>query len=112
MRGVTRAANDSPEMMMSTVPSVRPWLMSDSLPRVDAGNTSMWYLPLVRFSISAAAHTDHLWYGSDVSYTCAHLSLVCCATALPLPAATASATATMPNFATYPAIRNMLLLPL
>ena len=37
-------------------------------------------LPLVRFLISAAAHTDHLWYGSLVSYTCAHFSF-CCASA-------------------------------
>ena len=60
MRGKVLAANDRPEMIMSTVPRVRPWLMSDSLPRLDAGKTSMWYLPLVRFSISPAAHTDHL----------------------------------------------------
>src|SRR5215467_5744453 len=83
MRGIVRAAKESPEMIMSTVPSVRPWLMSDSLPRLEAGKTSMWYFPLVRFSISPAAHTDHLWYGSEVSYTCAHLSLVCCAKATP-----------------------------
>ena len=37
-------------------------------------------LPLVRFLISAAAHTDSVWYGSLVSYTCAHLSF-CCASA-------------------------------
>ena len=37
---IVRAANESPEMIMSTVPSVRPWLMSDSLPRLDAGKTS------------------------------------------------------------------------
>src|SRR5262252_4620094 len=77
MRGIVRAANERPEMIMSTVPSVRPWLRSDSLPSVEAGKTSTWYLPLVRFSISPAAQTDHLWKGSEVSYTCAHLSLVC-----------------------------------
>ena len=41
--------------------------MSDSLPRLEAGNTWMSYLPLVRFLISSAAQTDHLWNGSDVS---------------------------------------------
>ena len=35
--------------------------------RADAGNTSMSNLPLVRFLISAAAHTDSVWYGSLVS---------------------------------------------
>ena len=55
-----RAANDAPEMMMSTVPICRPWLMSLSLPRLEAGNTWMSYLPLLRFLISSAAHTDHL----------------------------------------------------
>src|SRR3954451_113134 len=64
-------------MMMSTVPSDSPWLMSLSLPSCEAGNTSTWYLPLVRLPNSSAAQTDHLWKGSDVSYTCAHLSLVC-----------------------------------
>ena len=54
-------------MIMSTVPSVIPWLMSVSLPSVLAGNTSMSNLPLVRFLISAAAHTDSVWYGSLVS---------------------------------------------
>src|SRR5512138_86364 len=63
-------------MIMSTVPSVIPWLMSDSFPSEEAGKTSMWYLPFVRFSISPAAHTDQRWNGSEVSYTCAHLSLV------------------------------------
>src|SRR3954469_12876673 len=62
--------------MMSTVPSCRPWLISLSLPRLDAGKTWISYLPLVRFLNSSPAHTDHLWYGSDVSYTCAHFSLV------------------------------------
>ena len=53
-----RAANDGPLMIMSTVPSAIPWLMSVSLPSDDAGNTSMSNLPLVRFLISAAAQTD------------------------------------------------------
>src|SRR6478752_5019811 len=75
--------------MMSTVPSVRPWLMSDSLPSEEAGNTCTSYLPLVRFLISSPAHTDHLWNGSEVSYTCAHLSLVC-ACAAPNGAAAAA----------------------
>src|ERR1043166_9577464 len=92
MRGIVRAANDRQEMIMSTVPSVRPWLMSDSLPSDDAGKTSMWYLPLVRFSISPAAHTDHVWYGSDVSYTCAHLSFVCASAAPDARMSAASAT--------------------
>ena len=52
---------------MSTVPSVRPWLMSDSLPRDEAGNTWISYLPLVRFLISSPAHTEYLWNGSEVS---------------------------------------------
>ena len=60
MRGMVRAAKESPEMIMSTEPRVRPWLRSDSLPRLDAGKTSMWYLPLVRFSISPAAQTDQV----------------------------------------------------
>ena len=50
--------------------------MSLSLPRLEAGNTWISYLPLVRFLNSSPAHTDHLWYGSEVSYTCAHFSLV------------------------------------
>src|SRR5215467_8496237 len=95
MRGNVLAAKDKPEMMMSTVPSVRPWLRSDSLPNVDAGKTSTWYLPLVRFSISPAAHTDHLWKGSEVSYTCAHLSLVCAAAAPDITTSRAS-TAILP----------------
>ncbi len=67
MRGYERAANDSPEMMMSTVPSCRPWLMSVSLPSCEAGYTVMSYRPLLRFLISSPAHTDHLWNGSLVS---------------------------------------------
>ena len=54
-------------MIMSTVPSVRPWLMSVSLPKVEAGKTWMSNLPLVRFLISSAAHTDSVWKGSAVS---------------------------------------------
>src|SRR5215813_9748631 len=95
MRGIVRAAKESPEMIMSTEPSVRPWFRSDSLPSVDAGKTSMWYLPLVRFSISPAAHTDHLWNGSEVSYTCAHLSLVW-ATAAPEITMSAASAASLP----------------
>src|SRR5687768_3299920 len=91
MRGNERAANDAPEMMMSTVPICRPWLMSLSLPRLEAGNTWMSYLPLLRFLISSAAHTDHLWYGSDVSYTCAHLSACACAIAGPATASESAA---------------------
>ena len=34
-----RAANEGPLMIMSTVPKVRPWLMSVSLPKVEAGKT-------------------------------------------------------------------------
>ena len=61
------AANEGPLMIMSTVPSVMPWLMSVSLPSEEAGNTWMSNLPLVRFLISCAAHTDSVWYGSLVS---------------------------------------------
>src|SRR5690606_19950131 len=82
MRGKLLAAKLEPEMIMSTVPSVRPWLMSFSLPSCEAGYTSIWYRPLVRFSISWAAHTELVWKGSEVSYTCAHFSVVC-ASALP-----------------------------
>ena len=35
--GKLRAAKLGPEMMMSTVPSDRPWLMSVSLPSCEAG---------------------------------------------------------------------------
>jgi hypothetical protein len=45
-------------MIMSTVPSVRPWLMSVSLPSELAGKTWISKRPLVRFLISSAAHTD------------------------------------------------------
>ena len=45
-------------MMMSTVPNVRPWFRSVSLPKLEAGNTWMSNLPLLRFLISAAAQTD------------------------------------------------------
>ena len=48
-------------MIMSTVPSVRPWLMSVSLPSEEAGKTWISNLPLVRFLISSAAHTDSVW---------------------------------------------------
>ena len=41
--------------------------MSDSLPRLEAGNTWISYLPLVRFLISSPAHTEYLWKGSEVS---------------------------------------------
>ena len=41
--------------------------MSASLPRLEAGKTWMSYLPLVRFLISSAAHTEYLWKGSEVS---------------------------------------------
>ena len=41
--------------------------MSLSLPRLEAGNTWISYLPLVRFLNSSPAQTDHLWYGSEVS---------------------------------------------
>jgi hypothetical protein len=75
-------------MIMSTGAERIPWLMSVSLPSDDAGNTSMSNLPLVRFLISAAAHTDSVWYGSLVSYTCAHLSF-CWAAAGP-PATSAA----------------------
>src|SRR5687767_4124208 len=75
---------------MSTVPSVMPWLMSASLPRLDAGNTWMSYLPFVRFLISSAAHTEYLWNGSEVSYTCAHLSLVCAPAMPAVPSAVAA----------------------
>ena len=54
-------------MIMSTVPSSMPWLMSVSLPSDEAGKTWISYLPLLRFLISSAAHTDHVWYGSQVS---------------------------------------------
>ena len=54
-------------MIMSTVPSVMPWLMSVSLPSELAGKTWISNLPLVRFLISSAAHTDSVWYGSLVS---------------------------------------------
>jgi hypothetical protein len=54
-------------MIMSTVPRVRPWLMSVSLPRLLAGKTWISKRPLVRFLISSAAHTDSVWYGSLVS---------------------------------------------
>src|SRR3954470_15456058 len=87
--GYVRAAKLAPVRMMSTVPSVRPWLMSDSLPSEEAGHTCPSYLPLVRFLMSSPAHTDHLWNGSEVSYTCALLSLVC-ACAAPNGAAAAA----------------------
>ena len=48
-------------MIMSTVPRVRPWLMSVSLPSEEAGKTWISNLPLVRFLISSAAHTDSVW---------------------------------------------------
>ena len=54
-------------MIMSTVPSIMPWLMSVSLPSGLAGKTWISNLPLVRFLISSAAHTDCVWYGSLVS---------------------------------------------
>jgi hypothetical protein len=54
-------------MIMSTVPSDRPWLMSVSLPSWEAGKTSIWYLLLVRLAISPAAQTDWVWKGSEVS---------------------------------------------
>src|SRR5688572_19524290 len=61
--------------MMSTVPSCRPWLMSVSLPSDEAGNTWMSMRPCVRCLICSLAQTAEVWNGSDVSYTCAHLSL-------------------------------------
>ena len=39
--GYSRAAKLEPEMMMSTVPSFRPWLMSASLPSCEAGKTAI-----------------------------------------------------------------------
>ena len=54
-------------------------------------------LPLVRFLISAAAHTDSVWYGSLVSYTCAHFSF-CCASAGPPAITAAAATAVNTSF--------------
>jgi hypothetical protein len=42
---------------MSTVPSPKASLIWFSLPSCEAGNTSIWYLPPVRFLISSAAHT-------------------------------------------------------
>src|SRR5688572_30324585 len=77
--------------MMSTVPSCRPWLISLTLPRLDAGKTWISYLPLVRFLNSSPAQTDHLWYGSEVSYTCAHFSLVWACTGAAAAAASAQA---------------------
>jgi hypothetical protein len=60
-RGYERAANDGPLMIMSTVPSCMPWLMSVSLPSELAGKTWISNLPLVRFLISSAAHTLSVW---------------------------------------------------
>src|SRR5687767_4885797 len=82
-----RPAKSWPVKMMSTVPRVRPWLMSVSLPSDEAGKTSTTYLLLVRLAISPAAQTAAVWYGSLVSYTWAHFNFVCAAT----PVDTASA---------------------
>src|SRR6187402_440821 len=82
--------------MMSTVPRVRPWLMSVSFPSEEAGKTSTSYLPLVRFLISPAAHTAAVWYGSLVSYTWAHFNFVCAATPVDNPSASAATTSLMP----------------
>ena len=54
-------------MMMSTVPRARPWLMSFSLPSCEAGYTSTWKRPPLRFLISSAAQTEAVWKGSEVS---------------------------------------------
>ena len=45
----------------------------------------------MRFLISSPAHTDHLWYGSEVSYTWAHFSLVCAKAGAAAAAASAQA---------------------
>ena len=58
---VNRAANEAPVRITSTVPSCRPWLMSLSLPRLEAGKTWISYLPFVRFLNSSAAQTDQRW---------------------------------------------------
>ena len=61
---------------MSMVPSGRAWEICCSLPRAEAGKTSIWYLLLVRLAISPAAQSASLWNASDVSYTWANFSLV------------------------------------
>ena len=61
---------------MSMVPSGRAWEICCSLPRAEAGKTSIWYLLLVRLAISAAAQSASAWNASDVSYTWANFSLV------------------------------------
>ena len=55
-RGSCARRTTVPLMIMSTVPSVRPWLMSVSFAERRRGKTLMSNLPLLRFLIFSAAH--------------------------------------------------------
>ena len=63
---VAARANEVPLMIMSTVPSVMPWLMSVSLPSEGPGTPDVELAVAALLDLSAA-QTDSVWYGSLVS---------------------------------------------